>query len=245
MAGEHQFPYTAFIDGVDYFCSGSIIAPNVVMTAGHCVRDQWGWVDHATMSVFVGNHEISKATQVDVKAIYCPTKYSTATQYGDIALLLLADNVPTTASSAVIALADARTDVSAWDVGEMAVTVAGWGLTQLGGHPNTLRYTTEPVMTIARCDVVHKGFGAKRPADHICFGLGTRPPTGTCGGDSGAPFVVEGEGAGGKGPVQVALVSYGPLRYQCGDAEDNVDAATSVMYWRTWIDGVLAKITHD
>ena len=51
-----------------------------------------------------------------------------------------------------------------------------------------------------------------------------------CVGDSGGPFMIRG---GGQTTKQVGIVSYGP------DDDVNLDAATSVMYWRSWIDRML------
>lgn len=58
-------------------------------------------------------------------------------------------------------------------------------------------------------------------------GLGS---SAACVGDSGGPFMIRG---GGKPTTQVAVVSFGP------DDEVNLDSATSVIYWRSWIDGMM------
>ena len=67
--------------------------------------------------------------------------------------------------------------------------------------------------------------------DHFCIGTGNEGKA-TCAGDSGSPFLSE------KGEV-VGLTSYGPM-VDCG-SKSNFDVATSIAYWRKWINKRMKK----
>ena len=69
----------------------------------------------------------------------------------------------------------------------------------------------------------------------LIVGLDTNPSTQSCGGDSGGPYFTT-----GSGQTQVGIVSYGP-DIECGSSVDNLEVATSVAYWRKWLDANLKK----
>lgn len=118
-----------------------------------------------------------------------------------------------------------------------SLTALGWGLNQSGKQSEFLQYATLPTITnLTQCRELHyQFFSSPLPVDHMCVGL-SKSWTSTCEGDSGGPYLIP-----GSPPLQVALVSYGPSLYTCGDhAANNLDVPTSVIYWSTWIQDVLS-----
>ena len=162
--------------------------------------------------------------------MYTP-KYDLDTSYGDIAIIELVSPIPIKP----IALANKATTLT----GVKTVTAVGWGTMQDNSLPENLMYAPIGVMSAADCKEWHDYLMGDMPIDHMCFGLLTKPAiTATCEGDSGGPYVLERKG---KAPIQVAVVSYGPSIYKCGDSENNIDVPTKVGYWRSWIDSTLKK----
>lgn len=114
-------------DDTGFECSGTAIAPQWVLTAGHCA-------DPDGMSVLIGSLQLGQGTQDKVdNAVVDPN--------GDMALLHLADPVQTTFAS----LADQ--DPKAGDVNE----IYGWGKTDPTSGPSPQLKMAEVKVTSVHC----------------------------------------------------------------------------------------------
>ena len=169
------------------------------------------------------------------QAMYSP-KYNGNTGFGDIAIIQLTQAV----SQRITPVATASTNTS-W-VGITSVTAVGWGGTGVNEEgelivPNTLMYATVGVIPPAQCKALHKeNFKGNLPRDHMCLGLSTDPATNACYGDAGAPYLLM---RNGQAPLVVAIASYESPNYDCGFSENNINWATNVTYYKTWIDSTL------
>jgi secreted trypsin-like serine protease len=229
-----QFPYLAYIEAGNshrgFACTGSVVAPRVVLTAGHCVED----VETGTFSkpaeykvaIGVANPKLASAENVyDVVATHAFPNFDPGIVHGDAALLILSR--PTSAPP----LAIAGTAEAALYEGGASVAVAGWGVTQAENRqaPSNMRTTTMTVQKDTTCSRKTKGFYADYSAAvQLCLLSTPKKTSGTCFGDSGGPAVAtRPDGT----PVELAIISVvGPL---CSPQTPNV--LTRVDYVSTWV----------
>jgi secreted trypsin-like serine protease len=199
------FPWMAYVldfkgDSAEQ-CSGTVVAPNLVLTAGHCAEDvQSGAVNEAAgYQVTTGNvdwaapqaeRQVSGVSRV----IVCGC-FDRDTTVGDVALLQL--STPTSAPA--IALA-ARPPAGT------AALLAGWGETHVGQATpvERLQWANTLVQSPQSCEREATPFN---PQGEICTIDAPARQTGACFGDSGGPLLVSEPSAIG-GMVQIGVASH-------------------------------------
>jgi len=227
IAAPGQFPFMAVlvdsraqhaIDGA--FCGGEVVAPRVVMTAGHCVQGS----NASEMDVVVGRTRLSDEStgaRIKVTKIVQYPGYNDKTVTGDVALLQLAAPVPATVTPLPIAHPG---DSTAQTPGTR-VLVVGWGATEEGGDiSDELRYVHLTVRSHGYCDRI---YGTISDKQQLCVGS-SQAGEDSCQGDSGGP-VLSGDSTS---LTLIGTVSYGN---GCGRANTpGVYARTS--YFAKWLD---------
>ncbi len=199
------FPWMAYVldfrgTGVGQ-CSGTVVAPNLILTAGHCAENtQTGVVNEASgYRVITGNVDAAapeterQSSQVS-RVIPCPCR-DRHTAVGDVALLVL--STPTTAPA--IALASSPP-------GGTAARLAGWGRTYAKQESSVerLQWAQTVVQSPDWCEREASQFS---PASEICTIDPANHQTGACNGDSGGPLLVAEPSAVG-GMVQIGVASH-------------------------------------
>jgi secreted trypsin-like serine protease len=184
-ASPGEYPAVAEITFGAFGCTGTLIAPNAVLTAGHCgsltgatgVGTPAAW-PAPLINVTIGGTRSGEGERVPVSSVTVHPKYLANPGY-DITILKLSRNSTMTPTKVA-----GSGETGLWAAGT-AETIVGWGATSEGGSaPSTLQEAQVPVTTDAYCAGAYSDFNA---ATMICAGY---PQGGvdTCQGDSGGPM---------------------------------------------------------
>jgi secreted trypsin-like serine protease len=206
-----EFPWLAFVAAKpkegSFSCTGAVIAPRVVLTAGHCIEkpEELGANPPSSYRVVTGVADLRQTTRANVstvsRAIFHPT-FETAEVQVDAGLLILSAPVATPtlrlATSADSALLQAGTPL----------TISGWGVTRARAKegPAVLQAGGLAVKPPGPCRRAMRPFEPYYSTVSQLCAVDTAGKASGCFGDSGGPAVATGaDGA----PVAVGIVASG------------------------------------
>ncbi|XP_069688742.1 brachyurin-like [Periplaneta americana] len=193
-ASRGQFPYQAgLIVDNSWFCGGSLISNNWILTAAHCIG--------STYQVILGannvNNPESGTVVISSSSSIIHSGYNSNTLANDIGLV----RIPSVSYSTYISPISlpSRSDQGNSYVGE-SVIVTGWGLNSGSGTGITgqLQYWNLTVITNQECNLVYGII-----LSSIICAL-TPDGESTCIGDSGGPLIHSENG----GYVQIGIMSF-------------------------------------
>jgi secreted trypsin-like serine protease len=212
QTGQWPWQVVLFVKAGGQFqplCGGSLIAPEWVLTAAHCL-EKW---PRGPFRIGYGSNHIAQLQRMDVVEAIGHESYDKTKHDNDIALLRLASPVPVS-PLAFVRLPDVRSNEAPTPA---VVTATGFGAT-LECDPYEPDFRTNPacrmqpdlrkvdldVVDTPTCRQAYAASGYKIGEHQICAGYlqGGRD---TCQGDSGGPLVHK----DGDVWVQVGVVSWG------------------------------------
>ncbi len=214
-----------------FFCGGSVLAPRLVVTAGHCVsylkKSQITKIEVVSGRTRLNSNqgEVARVSNLRMPVNLAGKRRYRSIQGAadwDVALLHLA----TPLSAEPIKLAGPDEEAS-WAPGQLAWTT-GWGSTDgfADRVPARLQVTRQVIMSNALC---RRADGvAFQPTRMVCMG-GPGGNSSTCVGDSGGPLVVRTS----DGYRLVGLTSYGDGA--CSGNIPSVDTRVAGDPIRRWV----------
>jgi secreted trypsin-like serine protease len=245
-AAQGAWPSQAYVqtevDSQSSGCGGTLIDPDWVLTAAHCVTDDNGDpVAPEAVFVVLGKQDLDEVNVddfYDVAGIEVHPGWNPVTVRWDLALLRLA----TPSSQPAMSLIQPSQEPST--TGGKTALVAGWGCTSSdpGGcddaaaYPAQLQEATVSFVSDSVCGSSRSWSSTFDPKMMICAGsYGSGTPA-VCSGDSGGPLIAF---AGGE-KVLAGVTSFGSGDPLC-IAKTRPAVFARVAAGRSWIDSTLGR----
>jgi len=242
QATPGQFPWQVTIQSptmqskdnvAGHFCGGTIVAPNIILTAAHCVSGDDA-IPIDKIFVVAGEHDLRTAEgpeqRIQAEKAVVHEKYHGTTN--DVALIKLKSNIDLSKPTArAMTLAKANKDPFAEPSTDFRAYASGWGSTT---NADPYEALVSPVLLYTNFTVVK---GPEK--DQIC-GKGD-DGSNVCSGDSGGPYVCH-DTSGKDFLCGVSSYIFGSPD---GDSEckNGYVCFASVSYQRAWIDKNMKKLS--
>jgi secreted trypsin-like serine protease len=246
VASAQRYPYYTYVKiSTEYetsTCGGSLIAPDVVLTAAHCLSLTY---DTPTIDAFVNStskkYSDNEFYRKGIKMVVHPG-YNQSPRDRDIGLIFL--DSPVVGVPLVKLNRDAAVPISSNPPSATAI-----GLGEIGGSEvsddffptwfedaeRLMNVQINPISTVSCIKV----YGSARIGEAtLCAGGDGEKAT--CYGDSGGPLLMKGSSA--QNDVQIGITAWGPSGCV---ADGYPDVFTRVSYFAQWIDGQVCKFSKS
>ncbi|OFZ28644.1 MAG: trypsin [Bdellovibrionales bacterium RIFCSPHIGHO2_01_FULL_40_29] len=181
--GELPFQVSLQSSSGSHFCGGSLIKPNWVLTAAHCVQGS------SSMKIVVGMHDQKNRADTETfttKRIIAHPQFNRSTLDYDYALIQLSGD----SKFRTIELNRVEIEVPKTD-DQFMVWTSGWGTTSEGSYalPNILQKVEVPLVSSEACNAADV-YGGDITDRMICAGYKDGGKD-SCQGDSGGPLFTQ------------------------------------------------------
>jgi secreted trypsin-like serine protease len=185
-------------DYYQHICTGSLITPEVVLTAAHCLSSSGTYLVQMGSDTLDGSND---STFYEVDAVWKNPRYSRKTAINDVGLLKLTDPQTVVAPMPYATKADLAAIKKT-----KSFEILGWGIDQAGEDATYLRYTkVSEQRQAARSWYTSKYFNENTMIAAGRYLKKEKIYTGACSGDSGGPLVATIRGV----KKVVGITSYG------------------------------------
>ncbi|CAO1304761.1 unnamed protein product [Diamesa hyperborea] len=221
----HQFPFLVALilsvrDGSQSFCGGSIIGPNYILTAAHCIENV------VKMDVMAGIHDVFNGQPIFHTVVYqrdflMHFAYNSDTLENDIALVYLQTPIPLSNLMKTVSLPTYNQAMNQF-TGTL-ITIAGWGKYSdaSASLSSTLRFVQTPVISNEECRRTYMSY--IKPTNICVSGARGRS---SCNGDSGSGVTAMMNGK----LVLLGVVSFGVENCE-GGFPSGFTRVTSYLNW--------------
>jgi len=145
-APSNRYPYSASLQSGGHFCGGSLIGPDVILTAAHCMG--------RSFTVRIGSDRTNGGTSYRARRVIVHPDYDDDNDAYDIALVFLSNSVDEDVDYLRV-----NTDDNFPKEGAQVVSM-GWGDTDPSGssnYPTTLHSVNLETISNEECDGAKKG----------------------------------------------------------------------------------------
>ncbi|XP_075118269.1 mast cell protease 3-like [Leptodactylus fuscus] len=225
-ARPHSRPYMALIifdtEIEEMICGGTLIAPNWILTAGHCEKQG------SRITVLLGAHSM-EGNEKGIQRFHISEsiqhpKYNNSTFQNDLRLIQLRRKAKIGKTVKLFPLPDTFDDVDAG----MVCEAAGWGLTEKNMVADYLREVNLTVLNREKCQN-YWGKSVNITNNLICTVVGPKGQD-TCTGDSGGPLICKG--------IYRGVTSFGES--VCGKPKHASVFTRLTMDYVSWINKTIA-----